>query len=158
MCSGRSSPITNLASDSWSDEYFLPSFSCNPLSDVITKHYQIYIGRAGGNITLCDAPWRIKLLDGLINNTCIHWVVLLLLLELGLRAVVAGRDVSWSSEAGNAFALPADCMLVCSINKEINFNCCMIIILARSLPRIFHELLCHVGSQSLVLEERAPYL
>jgi hypothetical protein len=34
----------------------------------------------------------------------------------------------------------------------------MIIILARSLPRVFHELLSHVGSQSLVLEERAPYL
>jgi len=51
-----------------------------------------------------------KILDGLINNTCIHCVVLLLLLELGLRAVVAGWDVSWSSEAGNAFALPADCM------------------------------------------------
>jgi len=49
-------------------------------------------------------------------------VVLLLLLELGLRAVVAGRDVSWPSEAGYAFALPADCMLVCLVSKEIKFQ------------------------------------
>jgi hypothetical protein len=45
-----------------------------------------------------------------------------LLLELGLRAVVTGWDVSWSSEAGNAFSLPADCMLVCLVSKEIKFR------------------------------------
>ncbi len=49
-------------------------------------------------------------------------MVLLLLLELGLRAVVAGWDESWSSEAGNAFALPADCMLVCIVSKELKLR------------------------------------
>ncbi len=49
-------------------------------------------------------------------------MVLLLLLELGLRAVVAGRDVSWPSEAGYAFTLPADCIYVCLVGKEIKFQ------------------------------------
>ncbi len=85
-------------------------------------------------------------------------MVLLLLLELGLRAVVAGWDESWSSEAGNAFALPADSMLVCIASKELKLRLLYDLDIGTILPWIFHELLCHVGSQSLVLEERAPHL
>jgi len=35
--SGRSSPITSLASDSWSEEYFLPSPRCNPFNNNVTE-------------------------------------------------------------------------------------------------------------------------
>ncbi len=46
--SGRSSPITSLASDSWSEEYFLPSPSCNPSNDDITENSaQTQGGRVG---------------------------------------------------------------------------------------------------------------
>ena len=34
----------------------------------------------------------------------------------------------------------------------------IVLVLVCTLPWIFHKLLCHVGSQSLVLEERAPHL
>jgi hypothetical protein len=44
--------------------------------------------------------------NGHTINTCVHCVVLLLLLELGLRDVVVGWNESGSSEARNSFTLP----------------------------------------------------
>jgi hypothetical protein len=55
ICTGRSSPITNLASDSWSDEYFLPSHSCNPSSEVITEINQVNIYWVGGRESTYDS-------------------------------------------------------------------------------------------------------
>jgi hypothetical protein len=82
-------------------------------------------------------------------------MVLLLFLQLRLGAVVVVWDEPRPSEAGNAFTLPAECVLLA---KVLNWVVVCLKLYARTLPWIFHELLSHVGSQSLVLEERAPHL
>jgi hypothetical protein len=82
-------------------------------------------------------------------------MVLLLFLQLRLGAVVVVWNEPRPSEAGNAFTLPAECVLLAIV---LNWVVVCLKLYVRTLPWIFHKLLSHVGSQSLVLEERGPHL
>ncbi len=100
--------------------------------------------------------------NGHTINNCVHCVVLLLLLELGLRDVVVGWNESGSSEARNSFTLPVNEI---NVYSEGYLARCMFLIVYVGkmativiIPGIFHKLFGHVWCQGLVLQESAPHL